>query len=327
MAGSFIKKKILKNGDVRYKATITHQSRNYKTKTFRLKRDAADWAAKFIADIENFAATGRRPCDVTFAELADQYLYEWSGTDSVRARYVLRFREHFGNKLIDKITASDCREALRQFESFKPATYNKHKAVFSAVFKYAQQKHLVGERGYIEHNPMSLIISKPMKNERVRYLSPAEKQRLVDACKEIGGKFYLAFMLALTTGQRKSNILHLKWKDIDLERGLIDIRETKNEDPIMAPVPEFVLKLLKSHAEGCDQTGLVFPSSVDKNVPSGFRIEWRRVQEKQPILKILPGMICVMMWHQRSRCQAQLFLKLLKFLVIAAIKVPKDMRI
>ena len=279
MAGSFITKKTLKNGDVRYKATITYQSRNFKTQTFRLKRDASDWASRFISNIENFAATGKRPCDVSFEELADQYIKEWQGTDAVRVRYVLRFKEYFGNKLINKITSSDCRDSLRQYETLKPSTYNKHKAVLSAVFKFAQQKNLDSDRGYIEHNPMNSIISKPMKNERVRYLSPAEKKRLLSACKDIGGKFYLAFLLALTTGQRKSNILHRKWSDIDLERGLIDIRETKNDDPIMAPIPDFVLKLLNEHAETEDLSGLIFASSVDKSVPSGFRKEWKQARE------------------------------------------------
>ena len=169
MAGSFIKKKTLLNGETRYIATITHKSRNYKTKTFRLRRDATDWAAKFLANLENFSATGMKPCDVTFSALSDEYLREWSGADSVRVCYVLRFKDYFGDTLLDKITATDCRECLRQYEHLKPATYNKYKAVLSALFKFAQQKHLDSQNGYIEHNPMTMLISKPAKNERVRY--------------------------------------------------------------------------------------------------------------------------------------------------------------
>lgn len=279
MAGSFIKKKTLKNGDVRYQATITHQSRNYKTKTFRLKRDAKDWAARFISNLENFEATGKRPCDVTFSELADEYLAKWTGTDTNRACYVERFKEYFGSKLVDSITAAECRDALREYEKFKPATYNKHKAILSALFKYAQQRNLEGQRGYTDKNPVSTIMSKTMKNERIRYLSSDEKKRLVKACREIGGSFYLAFLLALTTGQRKSSILQRRWSDIDLEQGLIDIRKTKNEDPIMAPIPPVALDILKEKAESADTSGLVFASSVDSNVPATFRDEWDRARE------------------------------------------------
>ena len=284
MAGSFITKKSLKNGETRYKATITHQSRNYKTKTFRLRRDATEWAVKFLANLENFSATGKKPCDVTFSELSDEYLMEWSGTDAVRACYVLRFKDYFGDMLLDRITATDCRESLRQYEHLKPATYNKHKAVLSALFKFAQQKHLDRKNGYIEHNPMTMLISKPAKNERVRYLKPDEKKRLVKACRDIGGKFNLAFLLALTTGQRKSNILQRRWGDIDLDRGLIDIRETKNDDPIMAPIPPIALNLLREFAKEYRQSALIFASSVNPDVSSGYRKEWNEARKMAGIL-------------------------------------------
>lgn len=275
MAGSFIKKKILPStGEIRYTATITHKSRNFKTKTFRLKRDAQDWAAKFISNIENFEATGKRPCDVTFSELADEYLKYWEGTDTNRACYVVRFKKYFGSQLIDSITAAECREALREYENYKPATYNKHKAILSALFKFAQQCNLDAKRGYTDNNPVANIMSKPMRNERVRYLKKDEKKRLVQACKEIGGRFYLAFLLALTTGQRKASILQRRWDDIDMEKGLIDIRKTKNDDPIMAPIPPVALNILKDIAESADMSGLVFASNVDPNVPAGFRVEW-----------------------------------------------------
>jgi integrase len=274
MAGSFLKKKTLLNGDTRYIATITHKSRNYKTKTFRLRRDAADWAAGFISEIENFAVTGKRKCDVTFYELVNQYHEVWVGADTVRACYVERFKEYFGLKLIDSISATDCREALRPYEQLKPATYNKHKAVLSSLFKFAQQKDLEGGRTYIDHNPVSNIISKPMRNERVRYLSRDEKKRLVKSCRDIGGKFYVAFLLALTTGQRKSNILERRWRDIDLVKGLIDIRETKNDDPILAPIPPIVLSSLGQLAKISKPSELIFSSSVNPDVPAGYRKEW-----------------------------------------------------
>lgn len=283
MAGSFIKKKILLNGETRYVATITHKSRNYKTKTFRLRRDATDWSAKFISEIENFAVTGKKPCDVSFHELADQYLRQWFGRDAVRARYVERFKEHFGSTLINSISATDCRDALQPYEKLKPATYNKHKAVLSALFKFAQQKQLEGSRTYIEHNPTSNIVSKPMRNERVRYLSTDEKSRLVKACRNIGGEFYVAFLLALTTGQRKSNILERRWGDIDLEKGLIDIRESKNEDPIMAPIPPIALNLLKEFAIGSKQSELIFSSTINPDVPAGYRKEWNEARKKADI--------------------------------------------
>ncbi|MGE7876284.1 site-specific integrase [Peribacillus muralis] len=39
-------------------------------------------------------------------------------------------------------------------------------------------------------------------------------------------KFYIVFNLALTTGMRQSEILGLRWKDIDLEKGILRVNQT-----------------------------------------------------------------------------------------------------
>jgi len=41
---------------------------------------------------------------------------------------------------------------------------------------------------------------------------------------------YIVFLLALTTGMRQGEVLGLRWKDIDLEKGLINIKQTLSHD-------------------------------------------------------------------------------------------------
>lgn len=41
---------------------------------------------------------------------------------------------------------------------------------------------------------------------------------------------YIVFYLALTTGMRQGEILGLRWKDVDLEKGLINIKQTLSHD-------------------------------------------------------------------------------------------------
>ncbi|WP_165452538.1 tyrosine-type recombinase/integrase [Paenibacillus thalictri] len=53
----------------------------------------------------------------------------------------------------------------------------------------------------------------------IRFLKLCEKHEL-----------HLAFLLALTTGMRQSEILALRWKDVDLEQSVLYVRQTLSHD-------------------------------------------------------------------------------------------------
>lgn len=277
MASYFIKKDTLPTGDVRYRARIKHQSRFIKSKTFKRKRDAAEWAAGFVSNLENFRNHGQQPCDVTFDRLLKEYIRDWRGTDASRSYSLVRFGKFFGDKNIAQITTEDCRNALKMWEKKKSATHNKNRAILCSVFDFAIRRNEWSSETYIDTNPAKGVRNKPLDNLRVRYLSDDEKRRLVDACREIGGRFYLAFLLALSTGLRKSNVLNLRWSDVDFDRRLLTVRRTKNGDPITAPVPAAVLDILKKDRQVGNN--FVFASNIDHRVPSQFKKEWLRARQ------------------------------------------------
>lgn len=65
-----------------------------------------------------------------------------------------------------------------------------------------------------------------MDNTRVRYLEELEAQKLVQACREPLKSFVL---VALNTELRRSEILNLKWQDINFTERFITVRETKSK--------------------------------------------------------------------------------------------------
>ena len=274
---------MLKSKQVRYTATITHKSRNYRTKTFRRKQDATEWACRFILDVDKLAAAGKRPCDVTFDKLADEYLAEWTGTDTSRVQAIIKFSAYFNSKRLDKITTDDCRELLRKWDKDKyaPATFNKYRAMLSSLFDYACRQDEESARTYISQNPVKTIRNKRLNNQRVRYLSDDEKLRLVAVCREIGGKFYIAFLIALSTGMRKGNMLWLTWSDVDFERGLLTVEQTKNGDPIQTPLPSPVLDLLAEYRE--IGNGLIFRSTTNPANPADYKKRWNRARKMAAI--------------------------------------------
>lgn len=52
-------------------------------------------------------------------------------------------------------------------------------------------------------------------------------------------RLYIAFLLALTTGMRQGEILGLRWKDVDLENGIVYVKQTLSHDgQRISPLPK-----------------------------------------------------------------------------------------
>lgn len=96
---------------------------------------------------------------------------------------------------------------------YKPApvstsTKAKHLALMKALMRSAER-----DWKWIEKSP---VIKVPQeRNKRVRWLEPAEAQRLIDECPE---PLKSSVEFALATGLRRSNIVDLKWQQIDMQR-------------------------------------------------------------------------------------------------------------
>lgn len=113
----------------------------------------------------------------------------------------------------------------------KPATVNRDVACLKRLFSKGVEWNVCRE------TPLRRVRLLREQNARVRYLSDDERKALLDACK---GHLRDAVMLALYAGMRKGEILGLRWEDIDLDRGQITVRETKNGEirhiPIASPL-------------------------------------------------------------------------------------------
>jgi len=127
---------------------------------------------------------------------------------------------------------------------------------------------------YIQENPCKGVRSLTVNNKIVRYLSDEEKPRLLKAAKGIGGKFYLKVLMALSTGMRKGELDRLRWNEIDFEKGLAILSDTKNGSPRHTPIPNVIVDELKKHRE--IGNGLLFPSTTDSNQPFDYKRQWHK---------------------------------------------------
>ncbi|HEI9848872.1 TPA: site-specific integrase [Serratia marcescens] len=96
----------------------------------------------------------------------------------------------------------------RKAEPVSTSTKAKHLALMKALMRAAER-----DWKWIEKSP---VIKVPQeRNKRVRWLEPAQAQRLIDECPE---PLKSTVEFALTTGLRRSNIIELAWSQIDMQR-------------------------------------------------------------------------------------------------------------
>ena len=64
----------------------------------------------------------------------------------------------------------------------------------------------------------------------------------------------------------------MRWNDIDFEKGLAMLADTKNGAPRHTPIPGVIMDELKNHREV--GSNLLFPSTLDPDQPFDFRKKW-----------------------------------------------------
>jgi integrase len=123
------------------------------------------------------------------------------------------------------------------------ATVNRYLAALSSCLNYA-----VKSLEWLERNPCERI-KKPKENKgRVRFLSDEERTALLAACKP-HENLYLAVILALSTGARQSEIMTLRYKQVDFQRKVIMLHETKNGESRALPLVGAAFSLLQERAK------------------------------------------------------------------------------
>ncbi len=140
-----------------------------------------------------------------------------------------------------------------------PATTNRYLAALSVVCGYG-----VKECGWLTTNPVIRVMKCKEALGRDRVLNPDECSRLLEACSQSQNKLLLPFvLLALTTGARKGELIGLTWDSVDLERGVIHLKHTKNGRPralaIVGRAFELLRELFRTRSP---ENPMVFPSKI-----------------------------------------------------------------
>lgn len=108
---------------------------------------------------------------------------------------------------------------LEEERGLSPNTVRKHHVLLHTALKLAFQQ------GIIPNNPVQRVTPPQPTTVNIRYYTPAQLRRLLEAVD--GHALELPVKLACYLGLRRSEILGLRWRDVDLEAGLLSIRRVR----------------------------------------------------------------------------------------------------
>ena len=210
------------------------------------------------------------PTDMTVAEYLELWLRDHMESQ-VRLRTLEGYRQHVRGKIVPRIGRVSLRRLtplqVQEMEAellrsggqsggkLSPRTVLQTHRILARAMKYAMRM------GLVSRDVVAPVEPPRISRHEVRSLSWDEcRQFLAEVDDPL---FQTLFLLALHTGLRRSEMVGLQWRDIDLQGGFlsvqralvklpsggVDIGEPKSGLGRMLDLPEAALEALRSHRE------------------------------------------------------------------------------
>lgn len=285
---AYIEKRESGNGRIVYRAMIRLKGYPTECATFEKLTDARNWVQTTESAMKEkryFKTVESKKH--TVADMIERYIKRVEQRNPKRLKDVKPMLEWWKSELgyciladlskaaiNEKIEKLAARKRILQDKREKPisaARVNRHIAALSHACTIA-----VNEWEWLEHHPFHKITKMKEPRGRVRFLDDDERKRLLNACKNSPCSIlYLIVTLALSTGARLNEIMQLKWQDVDFNRKVITLHETKNNERRVLPLAGHAMEIMKEHDKVRSiNSDLVFPSPHDAKVPLNMRSSW-----------------------------------------------------
>jgi integrase len=249
--------------------------------TVKNLREAAEAALGDLEGIANRRRAGRQ--EATLADLWERW--EDYMADHKKAKSQTEDRRYWNSHLskwarrpVSEISRADV-AGLHSRVGRKHGKYtaNRLLALLSAMFSEGRRTGLLGGE-----NPCTGI--RRFKEEsRDRWLDGSELRAFFQSLCQEPQPFPDYFTMLLLTGARRSNLMTMRWEQVDLERGLWRIPETKGGEVVVVPLVEPALLILRRRqreANGNGSKGWIFPGrSRAGHIAPSNRV-WQRICQR-----------------------------------------------
>ena len=245
-------------------------------------------ARKLAARVNTEIEEGSNPAQVkratkeepTFAELFKEYgerhgikKRSWGTDQSLYTNHLLKL----GSLKIRAIKRESISRILSKMEKagLAGATLNNVRALVSSIYGRAI------EWGYVTTNPVVGIKTRA-KVKRDRFLQADELPRFFTSlAKEPNETLRDYILMALLTGARRTNLLAMKWSEVNLKESVWRIPMTKNGTPQNVTLSPEAVTILQARKEAAkDKAVFVFPGEGESG-----HIE----EPKKAVIRVMEG--------------------------------------
>jgi len=277
-----------------WKAIVRKRGWPTTIKTFRTKRDAQDWARRTEDEMVRGVYIDRAESDrLLLKQALDRYLGEVSATKkpsthSAERHKAKALKAELGDYSLAAITP-DLVAGYRdkRLEAGKSAsTVRLELSLLSHLFTIAIKEWRVG----LVYNPVANIRKPAPPQGRNRRLTAEEERKLLQACDGHSNPMLgWIVRIALYTGMRAGEIKSLTRSQVNLDKRLVYLTETKNGSARTVPLTREAVAVFRAALDTPlrpDDTDLVFfgePGRDGIRRPYEFRPAWHRILKETGI--------------------------------------------
>jgi integrase len=215
---------ISKRADGRWMARLTLEGGERKTLYTKTRQEAARRLAAAIRDRDmGVPIVGER-------QTVEHYLSTWLSDirPTIRPRSWVRYEElvrlhllpSLAGTILPRLTAQQLQTlySAKLAEGLAPATVGRLHAVVRRALGEATRL------GLTQRNVATLVRAPRPAGHEMHVLTPSQARVLLSSI--VGDPLEALYVLALTTGMRRGELLALHWSEIDLEGGFLQVRWT-----------------------------------------------------------------------------------------------------
>lgn len=250
-----------KRGPYQWEAQVRRRGYPATSKTFETKAEAEAWSAMIESEMARGVWVSRSEAEsTTLRELLDRYAREVVPTKKGQAQERSILSSWRSTDLAFRAVA-DVRSAdvaiLRDhwLKSYEPATVLRRLAVLSHIFNVARKEWGME----CASNPVELIRKPVVNNARSRRVGQSQAEATRHGISDEVDRIIAAteskllpgiIRLAIETAMRRSEIVGLRWENIDLQRRFVSLPVTKNGSSRDVPLSSAAVAVLEGMSPG-----------------------------------------------------------------------------
>jgi integrase len=177
---------------------------------------------------------GERGADgMTVGVLLDRWMAGVSGRLSKAGRMSYQsaiethLRPRFGPMPVDSLSTDQVRQFLRSVTNRSPKTQN------NVLTPLRQAYRLAFEEGFVDRNPMERVRAQSVARRDPDPFTVAEIRAILEAA--AWRQHRALFQFAFSTGLRTSELIALRWEDVDWDKRVVHVRRARVRGEIKRP--------------------------------------------------------------------------------------------